>query len=117
MMLITEFCQKHNVSKRSVDYWTNIGLLHPTVNEQNGYRDYGRIAEEEIKRIKLLKEINNGHVKKSDFDTLNGYSVKEWEEEIRPRIYQAYREQQDYYKDLLDYINDQIDQGADDIYE
>lgn len=49
-MTIAEFAKVYGVSKREIDYWTSINLLHPIIRA-NGYRDYGERAEEEIKVI------------------------------------------------------------------
>lgn len=53
-MRIDEFSKKYGVTKREVDYWTNLGYLHPET-ENNGYRDYNQTTEEEVKRIVILK--------------------------------------------------------------
>lgn len=57
-MRIQEFAEKYGVSKRSVDYWTNIGVLHTEDREPNKYRNYGEKAEEEIKEILVLEAMN-----------------------------------------------------------
>ena len=56
-MRIAEFAKKYEVDRRSIDYWTNIGLLHPDdmVGKGRGYRIYGEKAEEEIKRILIAR--------------------------------------------------------------
>ena len=54
-MKIDEFAKKVGERKRNIDYWTTLGLLHPTINESNGYRDYGDEAEREIKELLILK--------------------------------------------------------------
>ena len=61
-MTIKEFAEKYKIDKRSIDYWTNIGLLHPDQNESNGYRQYGENAEEEIKLILIAKAMNIGSI-------------------------------------------------------
>lgn len=52
-MTIKEFAEKYCVTKREIDYWTNLGLLHCTSDEENGNgrRIYDSKSEEEIKLI------------------------------------------------------------------
>lgn len=57
-MKINEFAKKYGVPKRSVDYWTNIGILHPECEEKNKYRHYNEQTEEEIKRVLILQAMN-----------------------------------------------------------
>ena len=56
-MHISEFCDKYDVTRREVDYWTRIGLLNPCIME-NGYRDYSNIVENEVTVILLAKMLN-----------------------------------------------------------
>ena len=54
-MKIDEFAKLFGQSKRNVDYWTTLGMLHPAVNERNGYRDYGEQAKEDMKKLLIIK--------------------------------------------------------------
>ncbi|MCR5792782.1 MAG: MerR family transcriptional regulator [Lachnospiraceae bacterium] len=36
-----EMCQMFNVGRETLRHYENIGLLHPNINEVNGYREYG----------------------------------------------------------------------------
>lgn len=56
-MHISEFCDKYDVTRREVDYWTRIGLLNPLVME-NGYRDYSNISEDEVTTILVAKTLD-----------------------------------------------------------
>ena len=109
LVRINDFCKKHGVNKRSVDYWTNIGILHPEVNPNNGYRDYGARAEDDMQRIKLTRILNNGRVTKEDVEALEYYSSREWRDKVKGQIYNAYRESNDLFSSLMDYINDKIE--------
>ena len=57
-MKIGEFADYFMESRRNIDYWTNIGLLRPDVNEKNGYREYGDRAIEDMKLILIAKAMN-----------------------------------------------------------
>ena len=56
-MQIKDFCEIYNVSRREVDYWSRIGLVHPRVLE-NGYRDYDDKAGEEVRMILVARMLN-----------------------------------------------------------
>lgn len=102
-MKIAEFCKKHNVSRHNVDYWTNLGILRPEVDKKNGYRDYGGIAEDDIKKIKLVKILNNGRITKEDVDRLDDCSRSEWKNKILPGIRSEYNNMQNEFVSVLDY--------------
>lgn len=76
-MLIKEFCEKFGVSRRNIDYWTNLGLLHPVVNE-NGYRDYGEQAEAEIGYIFIASMMNRPGSLKETVNDIRGYDERQW---------------------------------------
>lgn len=64
-MRISEFSKKYGVDKRTIDYWTNCGLLHPQVNKTNGYREYGPEAEKEIKLLLIAKAMGIGSIEET----------------------------------------------------
>ena len=45
------------VTRRNIRFYEKEGLLTPSRNSQNGYRDYGEIEVAELKRIKLLRKL------------------------------------------------------------
>lgn len=45
------------VTRRNIRFYEKEGLLAPTRNSQNGYRDYSHAEVEELKRIKLLRKL------------------------------------------------------------
>lgn len=63
---IKEFTEKYGVERREVDYWTNLGLIRYSVDEQNSYRNYTKESEEDIKRIIVIKAmgiaLNRGNI-------------------------------------------------------
>lgn len=76
-MRIKEFCEKYGVSRRSIDYWTYLGLLHPEVHE-NGYRDYGEQAESEIEYIFIASIMNRPESLKNVVNDIRNYDEKKW---------------------------------------
>lgn len=77
MVRIHDFAKKHGVDKRSIDYWTTIGLLHPEVHE-NGYRDYGDQADEEIGYIFIASMMNRPCSLKDAVNDIRGYDERQW---------------------------------------
>lgn len=76
-MTITEFAKVYGVSKREIDYWTNINLLHPVVRD-NGYRDYGNRAEDEIKMILVATMLDHPGTLESKYKKLMSLDQKQW---------------------------------------
>ena len=62
-MTIKKLAVKYGTDTRSIDYWSNLGLVHFT-QESNGYRDYGPEAEEDMKKIMIVRAMN---VKNGEF--------------------------------------------------
>ncbi len=76
-MLIKDFCEKYGVTRRNIDYWTNLGLLHPEIHE-NGYRDYGDRAESEIGYIFIASMMNRPGSLKETVNDIREYDEKKW---------------------------------------
>lgn len=57
MLKVNDLVKKYDVSKREIDYWTNLGLLTPEKVEENGYRLYGEKSEEELKMILIANSM------------------------------------------------------------
>lgn len=102
-MTINEFCKKHNVSRKNVDYWTNLGLIQPKVDKTNGYRDYSSVSADDIRKIELVKILNNGRISKADIDRLDDCSQAEWKNKIIPGIHSEYQNVQSKFVSILDY--------------
>ena len=56
-MKINEVEALVGVTRRNIRFYEKEGLLTPTRNSQNGYRDYGEVEVAELKRIKLLRKL------------------------------------------------------------
>ncbi len=57
MIRVGELAQKASISKRTLYYYEQIGLLQPTLVSENGYRYYDEIAVLYLQKILLLKSI------------------------------------------------------------
>lgn len=57
MYKIGELAKKADVSKRTVDYYTQIGLLHVETTSAANYRLYSEQSIEDIRFIELCKEM------------------------------------------------------------
>jgi len=55
-MLINEVCKNTNITKKSIEYYTEQGLISPAVAE-NGYRDFGEDDVERLKKIAILRKL------------------------------------------------------------
>lgn len=57
MFSIGELIQKINISRRTLHYYDEIGLLKPTVSKHNGYRYYNEAALLKLQTILSLKSM------------------------------------------------------------
>ena len=57
-MLINEVIHKVGLSRKSIRYYESVGLLSPSRNNQNDYRNYNEEDIKELKKIKFLRELN-----------------------------------------------------------
>ena len=107
-MRIGEFCKKYGVHRRSVDYWTTLGLLHPEPYVDNSYRNYGEQAEREIREILIVQTMNDGRVTKSDVEKLRkcGTNRTKWERQVIDKIAQKRQEIDERNKTIMEYARD-----------
>lgn len=57
-MLVSDVESITGLSKKSIRYYEEVGLVHPTRNTENDYRIYSLEDIEKLKRIKFLRELN-----------------------------------------------------------
>ena len=109
-MKINEFAEKYGVDKRSIDYWTNLGLLHPDgTSDGNGYRIYGTEAEKEIKKILIVKAMGVDSKLKEYVDLLSYLPKELWklvvfdtiDNEIQ-RTTQSYLQAKKFAKEIME---------------
>lgn len=89
MIRIGVLAQKTNLSKRTLRYYEQIGLLKPSRIEANGYRYYDESAVGRLQRILLLKSI--------------GYTLRQIQELLGTQTAEGERE------DWLDSLHRQIE--------
>ncbi len=50
-----DIAKKANVTVRTIQYYDSIGLLHPSIVDEKGYRFYNNDDLEKLKKILFLK--------------------------------------------------------------
>ena len=53
-----QFAKLHEVNKRTLHYYDDIGLFCPLTKEENGYRYYDISQSIDFEYIRMLKELN-----------------------------------------------------------
>ena len=53
-----QFAKLHNINKRTLHYYDNIGLFSPNTKGENGYRYYDLSQSIELEYIIMLRELN-----------------------------------------------------------
>jgi DNA-binding transcriptional MerR regulator len=107
-MRIKELSEKHGVDKRTIDYWTNKGLLHPIgeLNGFNGYRNYQKRDEENVKLILILKltgrKVTNNNIEQLRAALTWGGSISKM---IRSDVLEERDKVVDRYNKLISFID------------
>ncbi len=57
-MKINEVEQKVGITKKNIRFYEEQGLIHPSRNRENGYRDYSNDEVESLNKIKLLRKLS-----------------------------------------------------------
>ncbi len=55
-MLINEVCKECNLTKKAIEYYSEQGLINPTVKE-NGYRHFSDTDVSKLKKISILRSL------------------------------------------------------------
>lgn len=91
-LTVSQFAKLHNVNKRTLHYYDEIGIFSPDYKGDNGYRYYDYMQGVDFEYIKMLKELNMGldEIKKyidnpneDDFKEIAEIKIKEIDQEIR----------------------------------
>ncbi len=91
-LTVSQFAKLHNVNKRTLHYYDEIGIFSPDYKGDNGYRYYDYMQGVDFEYIKMLKELNMGldEIKKyidnpneEDFKEIADVKIKEIDQEIR----------------------------------
>lgn len=90
-LTVSQFAKLHNVNKRTLHYYDEIGIFSPDYKGDNGYRYYDYMQGVDFEYIKMLKELNMGldEIKKyidnpneEDFKKIAEVKIKEIDQEI-----------------------------------
>lgn len=91
-LTVSQFAKLHNVNKRTLHYYDEIGIFSPDYKGDNGYRYYDYMQGVDFEYIKMLKELNMGldEIKKyidnpneEDFKEIAEVKIKEINQEIK----------------------------------
>lgn len=91
-LTVSQFAKLHNVNKRTLHYYDEIGIFSPDYKGDNGYRYYDYMQGVDFEYIKMLKELNMGldEIKKyidnpneEDFKEIADVKIKEINQEIK----------------------------------
>ncbi|MBS4980439.1 MAG: MerR family transcriptional regulator [Lachnospiraceae bacterium] len=87
-----QFAKLHEVNKRTLHYYDEIGLFHPLTKAENGYRYYDISQSIDFEYIRMLKELNMSieeiqtyrkNPTPADFLRISDAKEKELEKEIQ----------------------------------
>lgn len=111
-MRIAQLSKKYGLEKRAIDYYTSLGLIPCTKEENSNYRTYGEDAEIAIKKIIILREI--GFSSKKIKEALNNpsyFTESTWNEHIR--MLESEKEKMSkHYNDMIHYAEELRDSQA-----
>ena len=91
-LTVSQFAKLHNVNKRTLHYYDEIGIFSPDYKGDNGYRYYDYMQGVDFEYIKMLKELNMGldeikryidNTNEEDFKEIADVKIKEIDQEIR----------------------------------
>ncbi len=90
-LTVSQFAKLHNVNKRTLHYYDEIGIFSPDYKGENGYRYYDYMQGVDFEYIKILKELNMGldeikryidNPNEEDFKEIAEVKIKEIDQEI-----------------------------------
>ena len=93
-MLINEVIHIVGLSRKSIRYYEDVGLLSPTRNKNNDYRMY---TEEDIKKLKTIKFLRELDVQIKDLKLLNNNKLT-LQDCLKERIKNIELEEKNYNK-------------------
>lgn len=57
-LTISQFAKLHNINRRTLHYYDDIGIFSPNIRGENGYRYYNLSQSMDFEYIRMLKDIN-----------------------------------------------------------
>lgn len=104
-MRINELSKKYGVDRRAIDYYSNLGLLHYTIEGSNGYRDYNEECEKELQKILIVLAMGVKPIDK--YVAMLDYLPKEvWEELVIKKINEEIERVTCSYRKALEFAKD-----------
>lgn len=91
-LTVSQFAKLHNVNKRTLHYYDEIGIFSPDYKGENGYRYYDYMQGVDFEYIKMLKKLNMGldeikryidNPNEEDFKEIAEVKIKEINQEIK----------------------------------
>lgn len=111
-MRIAQLAKKYGIEKRTVDYYTTLGLIPFTVEPGSNYRDYGPDGETVVKKILILRDV--GMPEKKIKEALNNpsyFTTAMWNEHIAT-LQRKIEETQRHYQEMIQFATDLRDSGS-----
>ena len=84
-MRIGELSKKYGIERRTIDYWTTLGLIHPETDPKNGFRIYGPKAEEELQRV-IIADIMGWKLNEESIKSVETMPKEGWNEWVMAKI-------------------------------
>ena len=84
-MRIGELSKKYGIERRTIDYWTTLGLIHPETDPKNGFRIYGPKAEEELQRV-IIDDIMGWKLNEESIKSVETMPKEGWNEWVMAKI-------------------------------
>ncbi len=104
--------EKYGLDKRTIDYYTNLGMIPYTTEDGSKYRDYGDDAVVAVKKIVILRDV--GLSVKEIKEALNNHSyftTAMWNkhiEQLKERMIEAQR----HFEEMIHYAEELRDSSS-----
>lgn len=111
-MRIAQLAKKYGIEKRTVDYYTTLGLIPYTVESGSNYRDYGPDAETVVKKILILRDVGMPEKKiKEALNSSSYFTTAMWNAHIAT-LQRKIEETQKHYQEMIQFAMDLRDSGS-----
>ena len=99
-----EYCQPYGLDKRTIDYYSNLGLIPYTTKGAANYREYDDTSIDAVKKIVILRDV--GLPLKSIKEALSNpsyFTTAVWNSHIKA-LKEHLAETQKKYEDMIEII-------------
>ena len=107
-----EYCQPYGLDKRTIDYYSNLGLIPYTTKGAANYREYDDTSIDAVKKIVILRDV--GLPLKSIKEALSNpsyFTTAVWNSHIKA-LKEHLAETQKKYEDMIRYAEDLRDSAS-----